>query len=715
MSKIEIKDGIKVSPGSPHNLGSTLSSEGCNFAIFSKNATDVYLLFFDNPRDDNPSHKLKLDINNNKTGNVWHIFVHGIKHGQYYGYCMDGPYYPKSGHRFNVNILLLDPYAKATDGEFNSSTQSSFGYEFGSRLGDLSFNTKVNLGESPKSIVINDDFDWEDDKPLMIPLNETIIYELHVRGFTKHGSSKIEYPGTYLGLIEKIPYLKELGITTVELLPVHEFNEFENNRVNPITAEPLVNFTGYSSLAFFAPEVWYATKRDGVEAVNEFKEMVKAFHKAGIEVILDVVYNHTGEGNGMGPTINFKGIDNSIYYMLEKNQLYYKNYSGCGNTLNCNHSVVKHLIKDSLRYWVVDMHVDGFRFDLAAILGRDSDGNWLPDYSVLSEISEDPILANTKIIAESWDAAGLYTVGGFPEGWAEWNGKFRDDVRSFIKGDAGKVGDFARRISGSADLFNIEERNPYHSINIITTHDGFTLNDLVSYNEKRNEENGESNMDGENNNLSWNCGIEGETDNAEVLNLRNRQMKNFFTVLMISQGTPMIYSGDEFKFSKKGNNNTYCHDNDFNWLNWDLVDKNRNFFDFCKHMIAFRKKHPALRREWFFTGLDIVGSNSPDISWHGTEVNKPDWSYFCRTIAFMLDGNKGDTGADSNDNDIYVAVNSYWEDMDFELPKPKDRKRWHICVDTSTDKGYFDDGQEPKVVAPVMTVKARSLIILIDK
>nr|HPO50697.1 alpha-amylase family glycosyl hydrolase [Spirochaetota bacterium] len=425
-----VKSDLKTGQGSPYYEGATLNIEGCNFTVFSKNATDVYLLLFDNCEDAEPRRIIKFDPKINKTGDMWHIFVYGVKQGQFYGYCVDGPYWPeKKGHRFNVNKLLIDPYAKAVTGEYKWVDLSSFGYDYYSPYKDLSFDKQKNWGNVPKSVVVDtENFDWEGDKPLNIPLNETIIYEMHVRGFTNDESSGVKNPGTYLGVIEKIPYLKELGITTIELLPVHEFNEFENTRINPMTKERLVNFTGYSTLAFFAPDVWYATKRDGLTAVSEFKTMVKELHKAGIEVILDVVYNHTGEGNESGPTISFKGFDNSIYYMLEKGR-YYKNYSGCGNTLNCNHPVVKHLIKDSLRYWVVDMHIDGFRFDLAAIMGRDRNGKWIPDYSVLTEISEDPILSNTKIIAESWDAAGLYTVGGFPSGWAEWNGKYRDDVR----------------------------------------------------------------------------------------------------------------------------------------------------------------------------------------------------------------------------------------------------------------------------------------------
>lgn len=709
---------LKTEPGAPYLFGAELNQNGCNFAIFSKNAKSVSLLLFDHPNDAKPSYVLDLDRKVNKTGDVWHIFILGIKEGQCYGYVMDGPYWPdREGHRFNKNKLLLDPYAKAISGNYNWKVSAAYGYQINHPLGDLSFNEESNFSHTAKSVVVDSrNFDWEGDKPLSTPLKDSIIYELHTRAFTldSPASSGEHKPGTYLGIIDKIPYLKELGITTVELLPVHHFNHLENIRKNPITNERLYNFWGYSSLGFFAPDAWYSADNDGLNAVYEFKEMVKALHKAGIEVILDVVYNHTGEGNEYGPTVCFKGIDNSIYYMTERGR-FYKNYSGCGNTLNCNHPVVKRLIKDSLKYWVVDMHVDGFRFDLAAILGRDKNGNWVPSYSILNEISHDPILSNTQIIAEGWDAAGLYKLGEFPNGWAEWNAKFRDDVRGFVKGDNGLAGDIAKRITGSADLFSWEERKPYHSINFITAHDGFTLNDLTSYNSKHNIENGEGNSDGNNHNLSWNCGQEGISSNPNIVALREQQMRNMFAILMLSQGTPMILSGDELKFSKKGNNNTYCHDNKLNWLDWSLYEQNKGFFHFCKHMINFRKAHPVLRRVCFFTGKDAGGNELPDISWHGIEVDKPDWSINSRTIAFMLDGAKAETGALHDDNNIYTAINAYWEDLVFHLPNPGAGKNWYIAIDTALPKGFHEVGQEEKVKTSVITVKARSVIVLMDK
>jgi isoamylase len=707
--------GLQIAPGSPYLFGATMNHEGCNFALFSKHATAVMLLFFDRTDSDTPTHILPLDPCMNKTGDVWHIFVHGVKEGQLYGYVVDGPYNPAKGHRFNNTKLLLDPYAKAVAGNYHWDDPAAYEYVFGSSPTSLSRNTQRNYGKVGKSVVVApSDFDWEGDKPLNIPLKDTIIYEMHVRAFTKDPSSGVKYPGTYRGVIEKIPYLKDLGITTIELLPVHGFNHLENFRTNPKTGERLYNFWGYSTLAFFAPDEWYSTNQDGLQAVREFKEMIKALHQEGIEVILDVVYNHTAEGDQYGPIPCFKGLDNSIYYMLDTEGRYL-NYSGCGNTLNCNHPVVKRLITDSLRYWVVDMHVDGFRFDLAAILGRDQDGNWVPNYSILGEISHDPILSNTKLIAEGWDAAGLYKVGGFPPGWAEWNAAFRDVVRTFFRADLETAGELSKRIAGSEDLFHLKQHKQYHSINFITAHDGFTLNDLVSYNQKHNEENAENNRDGSNYNFSWNCGVEGETNDPNILKLRDRQMKNMFSILMISLGTPMMLSGDEMKFSKRGNNNTYCHDNALNWLNWKLLQKHRKYFEFCKYLIHFRRNHPALQREEFFKGIDQSQNDILDISWHGVEVGKPDWGKDSHSLAFMIDGSIKDTGADKDDNNIYVAINAYWEDLNFQLPKPGKGRKWHVAVNTAQKPGFYKVGKEPQVARSSVTVKSRSLIILIDK
>ncbi len=716
MHEIREVNGVRTERGNPYLYGAILSGPGCNFAIFSKHATEVTLLLFEHYADASPTLTIPLDPDINRTGDVWHIFVHGISKGQYYGYSVDGPYTPEEGgHRFNKNKLLIDPYTRAIGGRYHWNESAAYGYNRLSREQDLSFSPEDNFEIEAKSVIIDDsDFDWEDDRHPNIALKDSIIYEAHVRSLTAHPHAQVEHPATFLGIIEIIPYLKDLGITTLELLPVQDFNEAENFRTDPLRGKRLKQYWGYSTLAFFAPNTWFATDRLGISAVREFKEMVKALHKAGIELILDVVYNHTGEGNEYGPTLSFKGLDNSIYYMLEQGR-YYKNYSGCGNTLNCNHAVVKSLILDSLRYWVVDMHVDGFRFDLAAILGRDKDGKWLPNNSVLADISQDPILSNTKIIAESWDAAGLYAVGGFPEGWAEWNGKFRDDVRAFVKGSDGMVPELAKRITGSADLFEHRKGRPYHSINFITAHDGFSLNDVVSYNEKHNENNGEDNQDGENNNYSWNCGVEGPTDDIKINRIRMQQVRNLFAIMLISQGTPMIASGDEFLFSKQGNNNTYCQDNEFNWLDWELVHKNRDFFEFARYMIAFRKAHPALRQEHYFTGMDKSGNQIPDISWHGTELHNPQWTKESRSLAFMIDGSCKETEAGRDDNNLYIALNAGWETQEFTLPEAGPGRKWYIAVDTGIQKGYYPVGEEAAVSGESILLHSRSMIILIDK
>lgn len=714
--QLEEKRGdLHIEPGSPYLLGATLTHTGCNFAIFSRHATRVFLLLFDHYQDREPRYIIQLHPDKHRTGDIWHVFVHGITSGQCYGYVMDGPYWPeKKGHRFNRNKLLLDPYAKAITGYYQWEDPASYGYDIYSPFGDLSFSPLTNFHTLSKSQVVSDtDFDWEGDKPLHIPLKDTIIYELHVRGYTKHPTSGVTYPGTYLGLIEKIPYLKELGITTVELLPIHAFNPYENIHTNPLTGERLKNFWGYSTLGFFAPANWYATEEDGLRAVKEFKTMVKTFHKAGIEVILDVVYNHTAEGNELGPTVSFRGIDNSIYYMLE-NGRYYKNYSGCGNTLNCNHPVVKRLILDSLRYWVIDMHVDGFRFDLAAILGRDMAGNWIPDYSILGEISQDPILSRSKIIAEGWDASGLYAVGNFPPGWSEWNGRFRDDVRSFVRSDEGKVPEIAKRICGSYDIFFQTNRKPQHSINFITSHDGFTLADLVSYNTKHNEANGENNQDGDNNNLSWNCGVEGETNDPSILHLRRKQMKNLITILMLSQGTPMIHAGDEFGFSKKGNNNTYCQDNEYNWLDWSLLEKNREFYEFVRFLIHFRKSYLPFKRETFFVAGDE--EKDGDIFWHGVELFEPDWSHYSRSVAFLLKGNRWDNPyTEISAPNLYCILNAYWENLAFHIPEPSQGCQWEMMINTELSPGFFESPHRPVIEEPIITVSPRSIVVLIEK
>ena len=711
-----MEDKLLTAKGKAYPFGATVNKEGINFAIFSHNATSVELLLFKNKDSLTPSHSFKLDPVENKTGDIWHIFVSGTGHGQFYGYKVDGIYEPEKGFIFNKHKLLTDPYARAVAGEYKWDSEEALAYDKNAPDKSLSFSDSDNTGATVKSIAIDNDlFDWSGDRAPRYDLEDSIIYEMHVRGFTVHSSSEVENPGTFKGIIEKIPYLKELGVTTLELMPVHEFNPDENIKYNPVSKERLKNYWGYSSLSFFAPANWYSTGTEKGEQVREFKEMVKACHRAGIEVILDVVYNHTGEGSIDGPICSFRGLDNTIYYMLDHNYNY-KNYSGCGNTINCNHPVVKQLILDSLRYWVAEMHVDGFRFDLATILGRDPEGRWIGHYSILNDIQKDPLLSGVKLIAEGWDAGGLYMVGQFPPGWAEWNGKYRDDIRRFLKGDAGLSGTIATRIAGSSDLYG-RCRKPFHSINFITCHDGFTLRDLVSYNNKYNYENGEENRDGANDNYSWNCGMEGETKGPKIRALRKRQIKNFITLLMISQGTPMILSGDEMFKTHYGNNNAYCQDTELNWLNWDDLKKNKEIFRYFKEMIAFRKSHPSLRRKEFFTGLDLDMDGIGDITWHGIEPYRPDWSYSSHTIAFMIDGCKEESGQEEDDNHIYAAINAYWNPLKFYLPDPGEGRNWYRVIDTylKPPRDIVAPGKELKLKKEFYRVGSRSIAVFISK
>ena len=703
---------LEIFPGRPI-LGATVYSDGVNFGIFTRNGTQVYLELYQNYYDDKPSHRFKLDPVVNKTGDIWHIFVKGVRHGQFYGWRVEGPYEPLNGHRFNVYKLLADPYSKAITGSFNWDEDAVYGYDRNSPLKDLSFSTIDSAISPTKSVVIDDKvYDWEGDKHLNIPWKDTIIYEMHVRLFTMSPTSKVKYPGTFPGILEKIDHLKELGVTAVELMPVFEFNPEANTNVNPFTGEKLKDVWGYNPLSFFAVTGNYSPGIRLGEQVFVFKDFVKEMHKNGIEVILDVVYNHTGEGNELGPTLFFRGLENSVYYMLNPyNKRYYMNYSGCGNTLNCNHPVVKKMILDSLRYWAVEMHVDGFRFDLASVLGRSPKGEWIGDLSLLKDIAEDPILHHVKLIAEGWDAAGGYYVGEFPEGWAEWNGKYRDTVRRFVRGDYGVVPELATRIAGSQDLYY--RKSPHASINFITSHDGFTLWDLVSYNRKHNEANGEDNKDGMDENFSYNHGVEGDTDDPYIIRLRKRQIKNFITILMVSQGTPMILMGDEFCRTQKGNNNAYCQDNETTWLNWAFKEKYTDIFNFFKNVIKFRRMHPALRRKHFFTGKDFTGDGIPDISWHGVKRYNPDFSYYSRSLAFMISG-KDCIDMESYDVDIYVAMNEWVEPLIFELPKPPSGKRWYRVIDT-----YFENGEDfltvpKKVNGDKYKVMERSVVVLVS-
>jgi glycogen operon protein len=630
---------LTVSRGRCRPFGPTPAPDGVNFAVFSRHAEAVTLVLFKEGHDA-PLAEFALDPARHKTGDVWHVFVHGLTPDVLYGYRVRGPSDPKAGHRFNPQAVLLDPYTPAVSG-------ARWGESRGPRL--------ARMAVEP--------FDWEGDSPPATPLSRTVIYELHVRGFTRHPSSGAAHPGTYLGLAEKIPYLKALGVTAVQLMPVLEFDELDCPRKNPFTGDPLRNYWGYAPLSFFAPKAAYAAEAG--RQVAEFKQMVKAFHKAGIEVILDVVYNHTAEGNEHGPTLSFRGLDNLIYYMLDREGRYY-NFSGCGNTLNCNHPLVRDLILDSLAYLTAELHVDGFRFDLAAVLGRGADGKVLEDPPLLKHIAEHPVLAGTKLLAEAWDAAGLSQLGKFPAWgrWAEFNGWFRDDVRRFVRGDAGATANVAKRICGSLDLYTESSRHAYHSVNFVTCHDGFTLWDLVSYSRKHNLSNGESDRDGWNDNLSANHGHEGPTQDGHVHAVRQRQARNFLTLLLVSQGVPFLTQGDEFGRTQRGNNNAYCQDNDISWVDWSLAQKNAGLLRFTRMMIALRMRHFALSPERFVQR----------VVWHGERPNEPDWTGQRRSLAFLLRGVHGQA-------DLYVVFNASDQWQRFTLPQG--RGRWRRLVDTN--------------------------------
>ena len=688
---------LRTSKGRAYPLGATLYPDGVNLSLFSKNATAVQLLLFDHPDDPQPSHVFDLDPQVNRTFYYWHIFVHGIGHGQLYGYRVDGPYCPQEGHRFNKNKVLLDPYTKAVACKPHWSRADAYGFD-------------DNTATAMKSVVVDTaDYDWEGDEPLGRPIDETIIYEMHVGGFTRHSSSGVAHPGTFGGVIEKIPYLVDLGITAVELLPVQQFDPQDVGVPYGPDGQRLSNYWGYAPVAFFAPHDGYCVSTNPADYVNEFRDMVKALHRAGIEVILDVVFNHTAEGDESGPTISFKGLENRGYYMLAPDRRHYLNFSGCGNTIKSNHSVVRRLILDCLRYWVQEMHVDGFRFDLASVMSRDEEGNIMLNPPIIWSIESDPVLANTKIIAEAWDAAGLYQVGEFTgERWAEWNGHYRDDVRRFVKGDRGLARTMACRLTGSADLVPPHERHTFQSINFITCHDGFTLNDLVSYNRKHNEANGQNNRDGHDANYSWNCGVEGPTDDPDVEALRQRQIKNFLTLLLFSQGTPMLLFGDEVRRTQLGNNNAYCQDNEIGWFDWRLVDRHADIRRFFRGLVHLRRAHPTLYKRRL-----VQCPPKPDqddgVSWHGVRLYEPDWSEDSHSLACLLYSTAGDA-------DFYLAVNAYWEPLTFELPTPPHQRRWLRVVDTSLPSPHdlSDPGSEPPVTRSSYQVGPRSVIALMS-
>jgi len=681
---------IPVEPGTPAPLGASVCPRGVNFSVFSKHASLVELLLFDDVNSTEPSHIVPLDPQDNRTYHYWHTFVHGLRPGQVYAYRVRGAFEPDRGLRFDGEKLLLDPYGLAV------AVPYSYDRYAAGRPGS-------NIASAMKSVVADPlRYDWEGDTPLCRPFAETVIYELHVGGFTKHPSSGLSSTrrGTYAGLIEKIPYLKDLGVTAVELLPVFQFD--------PQAVPPgLVNYWGYQPISFFAPHHGYSSHPDPLRVLDEFRDMVKALHRAGLEVILDVVFNHTAEGGHDGPTLCQRGLANDIYYILADDKSRYADYTGCGNTLNANQPIVRRLIQDSLRYWVTQMHVDGFRFDLASVLSRDERGQPLPSPPVLWDIESDPQLAGTKLIAEAWDAAGLYQVGRFVgDSWQEWNGRFRDDVRRFLRGDNASVSGMATRFLGSPDLYDHEEREAEQSIHFVTCHDGFTLNDLVSYNHKHNEANGENNRDGSDDNLSWNCGVEGPSDDPEIEALRNRQVKNFLALTMLAVGTPMLLMGDEVRRTQHGNNNAYCHDSEISWFDWTLLERHADVHRFAKELIAFRQRRDVVIEEETLSLNELL--RRADLDWHGTTLNAPDWGDHSHSLAFTMKSLRSRFL-------LHGMFNAYWEPLTFELPPtPASGRGWQRCIDTALPSP--DDVRRwemaPIVDAAVYVVQSRSIVLL---
>jgi isoamylase len=672
----------EVRTGTPLPLGAHPRGDGVNFALFSRHAAGVQLELYERPEDGTPTRVIELTPERHRTGDVWHVWVQGVSPGQLYAYRVEGPYRPQEGHRFNASKLLLDPYATAVTGVENWDFSLALGYDPDSPQQDLSCSEEDDAAAMPKCIITPQHFDWEGNRPPQHSWPDTIIYETHVRGLTIHPNAGVAHPGTYRGLIEKLPYLKDLGVTAVELLPVQEFNENELERVNPLTGERLKNYWGYDPVVFSAPKASYSSAGGLGQQVLEFKEMVRACHQAGIEVILDVVFNHTAEGNQLGPTLSLRGIDNRIFYILQGNRRFYQDDTGTGNTINANHPVVRDFILDVLRYWVTEMHVDGFRFDLASVLGRDEQGNLLPDAPLLERIAEDPILRETKIIAEAWDAAGAYQVGRFSEcRWAEWNGRYRDEVRRFWRGDDEMVRLLASRICGSADIYQGSGKGPESSINFVTCHDGFTLSDLVSYAHKHNEANGEENRDGMDENYSENYGAEGDTADPKIEAVRVRQIKNFLLTLFVSRGVPMLLGGDEFRRTQRGNNNAYCQDNEISWYDWTLLERHREIHRFVRGMIAFRRAHPVLRQERFYTDADVRFFNPAG------EV--PDWfDPQEKRLGGLILG--------QDEPDLYLMFNAGTEAATFVLPALPHEGRWHLAADTfrPSPQDLYEPGEE---------------------
>ena len=687
--------GFTVRRGQPTPLGARPSADGMNFAVYASRATGVCLVLC-NPATGHTLADLNLDPEVHRTGAVWHILITGLCGPVGYGYRVQPPEEGGTRSENAAPMLLLDPYARSIAGRHRWGHVEAFD------------SRPEGGGDFRLGIAGECAFDWGDDQHPSIPLADSIIYELHVRGFTHHPSSATDCPGTFAGLVEKIPYLVELGITAVELLPVTEFEETDCRLRDPDSGEQLVNYWGYHPVALFAPKASFAASGALGGQVAEFKSMVKALHAANIEVILDIVFNHTGEGDEDGPTYSFRGIDNQTYYMVDSDTGLAANYSGCGNTVNCNHPVVQDLILDCLRYWVQEMHVDGFRFDLATILCRGEDGQILTDPPLVKAIAVDPILAQVKLIAEPWDAAGGYQVGTFPAHgrWAEWNGLFRDDIRRFVSGERGIVAALAERLSGSPDLYGQSDRGPSHSINFVTCHDGFTLRDLTCYEQKCNRANGEDNRDGSDHNLSWNCGVEGPTDDCAIQRLRQIQAKNFATLMLVSAGVPMLLAGDEFGRTQRGNNNAYCQDFAWNWIDWRQRGDDAGLWRFFQSLISLRLSHPELRPGSY--DLDVTGTLLQR-DWHGVELGKPDWSSESLSLAMhvYLRGQGAPVGG------FYVIANSYWERLTFQLPKCAG-SNWLQIIDTAADAPYdfHAPGNETRIAGEVVTAQARSMLVL---
>ncbi|WP_146459751.1 glycogen debranching protein GlgX [Rubripirellula tenax] len=642
-------------------FGATIQDTGVQFSVFSRSATAMRLLLYNKVTDREPAEIIDFDRDADRWGDVWSMHVPNLAEGQLYHFQANGPWAPERGHRFDSTARLIDPYTQALAGEYQKG--------------------KDGVVRPPKCVVVDGEFDWEGDRHIRRDISESVIYEMHVKGFTKSKSSKVKHPGTYLGVIEKIPYLKDLGVTAVELMPVNEFpiKDIHGNKMDRS------NYWGYDPMAFFAPHRGYASDSTPGAQVREFKEMVKALHKAGIEVILDVVFNHTCEGNEKGPTLSFKGLENQVYYILSEGQ-HYCNYSGCGNTLNGNHPVVREMIFHCLRHWVHNYHIDGFRFDLASILSRDTKGNLIPNPPMVELIAEDPLLADTKIIAEAWDAAGAYQVGSFGGArWAEWNGRYRDDTRGFWRGDSGTLGALATRLAGSSDLYEHDNRPPHCSINLITTHDGFTMNDLVSYKDKHNIANGEDNRDGDNHNISDNYGVEGPTRKKAITVTRDRQIRNMMTTLLLSQGVPMLVSGDEVRRTQKGNNNAYCQDNDISWFDWRLATKNADMLRFVKALIKFRREQPTVRRKTYLTGQPVDGRAIPDVSWYAPDGTHLNWNQSELAMVAYIAAPTRIEDPEGLGRDMVMMFNSTGQDRVFKMPEIGWGMNWNLFIDTAVE------------------------------